>query len=235
MTNAKPNYNFEESYVNQKQVLVTNNLGRTAEHLELVFLSGYFGEVREFDDIANAATGMININDERQVFTTQIETTDTFVVGQVVYFEPGGSSAAGKLRATPEPTAIAVGIVTQVSAGVAVEFKPFKQRGEVNGLNMAVYEVEADASTPIVITGLVPIGAKIVDVMVEATATSGSGTLQLKSNAGTPAAITSAITCAVDNAVSRTTSLTNDVVDSDGLQVVAAGANDRGIMTIFWR
>jgi len=35
--------------------------------------------------------------------------------------------------------------------------------------------------------------------------------------------------------MARTTLLTNDTVDTDGLQVIANGAADRGLLTIVWR
>jgi len=234
MTEAKVNFNFEESYISDKQVKVTNNLGRTAEHLEFVWLDGYFGEVREFDDIANAASGVININNFRRVWTTQIETTDTFTVNGIVYFVPGGAAAAGKLRAGYQADGIPVGICTEINAGVAIEFRPFPQKlAGGDSLNSAEYVVDSDASAGIDITGLIPVGARIVDIIVKATAASAGGTLQLTDT--TPAAISNAIVCAVNTTITRAGTLTNEVVDGDGLRIVSNAAADRGIMTILWR
>ena len=236
MADAKVNYNFEEKLLSQDQVLVTNNLGRIAEHLELVSLDGYFGEVREFDDIANGATGMISINAERTINTTQCNLTDTFVLGGLVYFVSGGAGAAGALRAGYITGGTAVGICTVVNNGVSVGFKPYVQRVSGNNVgNISEYDVVADATGGVVITGLVPLGARIYDVTVECKATNGSGTLQLQSNNATPVDITAALVCAVDNVVIRQAILTNNVVDGDGLLLTANGAADRGIMTIYWR
>ena len=218
MADAKVNHNFEESYVGVQQMLVTNTLGRILEHLEIVALGGYVGEVMEFDDIAISGTGMINIDPNRRVYTSQINITDTFTVGGVVHFLTGGSAAAGEIRSTPETDSVPLGICTDINAAVAIEFKPFQQlAGGVNDLKVSVYEVDADASTAIVVTGLVPIGARIIDVIVECTATVTSATLQLQSNNVSPVNITAALVCAVDNTIVRAAILTNNVVDADGL------------------
>lgn len=236
MVDAKVNYNFEESSVDINQVKVTNNLGRVAQHLELVILDGYFGEVREMDGIADGATGYININPNRKIGTTQVNITDTFVLGGVVYLVSHTTVATSVLRAAYVADAIPVGICTKVNNGVSVEFMPFVQRsGGVNDMKCSVYEVDSDHSTLVVVTGLVPLGARIYDVIVECTASNTAGTLQLRSNNATPVDITAALTCAVDNVVTRQAILTNNIVDADGLEVIANGAADRGIMTILWR
>ena len=133
-TYKQNDYNFSERTSSDKQVLVTNNLGRTAEFAELVYLDGYFGEVRETGGIANGATGYINIRDDRLIRTQQVEATDTFTKGNVLYFVSGGSGAAGKLvDADPgSGTVYACGIITDEEgtggAQTAVEFRPFVQR-----------------------------------------------------------------------------------------------------------
>ncbi len=137
MTEAKVNFNFTETKVGAKQVLVTNDLSRTVDHLELVLLDAYFGEVREFEGIADSASGYINIDADREIATTQINTGDTFVVGNVIYFEPGGSSAAGELRAASGSGRAAVGIVTAINNGVSVTFRPFVQRLDATGIVVA--------------------------------------------------------------------------------------------------
>jgi len=236
MVDAKVNYNFEESEVDINQVKVTNNLGRTISHLELVALDGYFGEVVEFDDIADGATGLLNIDSNRKISTTQINITDTFVVNGIVWLVSQGTLATDVLRDAYVADAVPVGRCTKVNNGTSVEFMPFAQRtGGVNDIKASVYEIDSDASSAIVLTGLVPLGAKIVDVMVECKAAKTSGVVTLKSNAGTPLAITSAMICAVDNALARTTLLTNDIVDANGLQIIAGSATERGIVTILWR
>ena len=133
-TYKQNDYNFSEVTSSDKQVLVTNNLGRDAEFAELVYLDGYFGEVRETGGIANGETGYINIRDDRLIRTQQIEATDTFTAGNVLYFVSGGASAAGKL-CDDDPgsgTVYACGIITDEEgtggAQTAVEFRPFVQR-----------------------------------------------------------------------------------------------------------
>ena len=134
MTEAKVNFNFEEVLVDSNQVLVQNTEGRTVEHLELVLCEKYFGEVCEFDGIADDAYGMININHNRLIETTQIAVGDTFVLGEPVYFDPGGAGAAGELEATGGSGNVAVGICTRVNNGVSVQFRPFVQRLNATGL-----------------------------------------------------------------------------------------------------
>lgn len=236
MVDAKVNFNFEEREVDINQILVTNNLGRVVSHLELVYLDGHFGEVAEFDDIADGATGMINLNPNRRIGTTQINITDTFVLGGVVWLVCHGTLATSVLRDAYVAEAIPVGICTKVNNGTSVEFRPFVQRsGGGNDIKCSIYEVDADRTTPVVVTGLVPFGARILDVTVECTVSESGGTMQLRSNAGSPADITAALTCAVINVIDRQAILTNSIVDADGLQILTANANDRGIMLIFWR
>jgi len=236
MVDAKVNFNFEEVEVDKNQVLVTNNLGRTAVHKELVYLDGYIGEVTDFDGIVNGETGYINIDPNRKIGTTQINVTDTFVLGGVVHLVSHATVATSVLRDAAVADSVPVGICTKVNNGVSVEFLPFVQRaGGGQTMKFSVYHMDSDHSTLVPVTGLVPLGAKIYDVFVEATVTSGSGTMQLRSNAGSPADITAAIICAVDNVVTRQAILTNDIVDADGLEIISAGTNDRGIMTIMWR
>ena len=138
MTEAIQNYSFEESRLGDKQVDVTNDLGHDVKHLELVLINGYFGEVRSWDPltvvgdhgIPDGARGVINIDDEREIQTKQIDTGDTFVLDAPVYFHVVNrvlevTSAAGN---------VAVGMCTVVNNGVSVGFKPFKQRLAAAGL-----------------------------------------------------------------------------------------------------
>lgn len=127
-------YNFSEITLNDTQPLVTNNLGRDVTEKELVYLGGYFGEVCEAGGIANGATGRINIDGNRIIRTAQIEETDTFTVGNALWFVSGGAGAAGKLvDADPgSGTRLKVGIITGEGgtggAQTYVEFRPFLQR-----------------------------------------------------------------------------------------------------------
>jgi len=134
-TEVKPNlYNFSEVSESDKQVLVTNNLGRDVVYGEFVYLDGYFGEVREYGGIVNGATGYININADRKIRTEQVEATDAFTAGSTLWFVSGGSGAAGKfVDADPgSGTRLGCGIITGEEgtggAQTAVEFRPFVQR-----------------------------------------------------------------------------------------------------------
>jgi len=130
MTEAKVNYNFEESQENVSQVEVVNDLGYAVKHLELVLINGYFGEVREFDGIANGAAGKINIDDKRLIGTTQIDLADVFVLDAPVYFHVANKV----LEVTSAAGNVFVGMCTKVNNGVSVEFKPVVQRTSATGL-----------------------------------------------------------------------------------------------------
>jgi hypothetical protein len=227
------NFGFYEEELSKRQVEVTNSLGRTIEHLELVSLENYFGEVREFDDIENGATGNLNIDENRLVQTRQINGTDTFTAGNPVWFLSGGSSAAGELRAQGGVGRVKVGVITAVGTN-SITFKPLPQTGESAGDNVTEFAVTADATGALDITGI-PYGARIVGVEVICTASNASGTLQLKTGATTPADITDAITCAVDTTKTYASTIDNEVVGADGVTVTANGAADRGIVRIIWR
>lgn len=134
MVDAKVNYNFHESEIDINQVKVTNDLGYDVEHLELVLIATMFGQVTEIDGIASTETGMIDLNPNRKISTTQVAIADTFVVGAPVYFHVANkvlevASASGN---------VAVGICTAINNGVSVEFMPFVQRTGVTGLVVTV-------------------------------------------------------------------------------------------------
>jgi hypothetical protein len=230
MTEAKVNYGFHENFISIDLIKITNSSGVAYVHLQLVYEDGYFGEVREFDGIANGATGYINIYSKRRITTTQIDTGDTFVLDDPLYFNP----TTKKLEVDYALTSILAGKVTKINNGVSVEFMPHKQNNIPESVEMSTYDVDADATGSIDITGLVPEGATILDVFIECTAASGSGTLQLREETG-DAAITDAMICAVDNVVVRVTTLSISVVGSNGLEIITNGAADRGLITIVWR
>lgn len=144
-------YNFSEVEINSFHVPVTNNLGRDATEKELVYLDYWFGEVCEYGGIANGAAGRINIDHNRIIRTAQIETTDTFTVGNTVYFLAGGSSAAGKLVDSSAGGAVAVGTITGEGgtggAQTYVEFRPFLQKANNDGLDARITALEVDAAT----------------------------------------------------------------------------------------
>lgn len=135
MTDVKPNYNFYVSEIDKKQVTVTNDLGRTVEHNELVLLDAWFGEVCEIDGIEDDASGNICIDSNRKIQTTQIDTSVTFADGDTIYFTPGDDSDAGTLTNASATGNVAVGMLTdKYESGTFIEFIPFVQRLSADGL-----------------------------------------------------------------------------------------------------
>jgi hypothetical protein len=247
--------NFSEIKSNDTQPLVTNNLGRTVEQYELVYLDGYFGEVLEYGGIADGATGRINIDGNREIRTEQVEETDTFTIGNTLWFASGGSGAAGKLE-DADPgigTRVACGIITgeEGSAGAqtAVQFRPFLQRLDAADVSAEVatlqaemlveqaepkkikFAVEEDASSGIAITGLSE-GDEIIGVKSICTATNASGTLKITDGADND--ITDAMQQATDKEVAYAASVDDaySTLPATGAKVIANGSADRGILII---
>ena len=152
-------YDFSELTLNDKQPLITNGLGRTALLAELVYQGGYFGDVTEQDGIADSAQGRINIDSDRTIRTEQIEATDTFTIGNTLWFVSGGAGAAGTLEdADPgSGTRVAVGIITgeegSGGAQTAVSFRPFAQR-----LDAADVSAQVTTNTAGIATNVTNIG-----------------------------------------------------------------------------
>jgi hypothetical protein len=235
-------YDFSEITENDKQILVTNNLGRTALAREIVYLDGYIGEVMEYGGIADSATGRINIDPERTVRTAQMEATDTFVSGQNVYFLSGGSSAAGEVRATPEagsvPYGKCIGFGGTGGAHTYVEVRPFSIAGESKpGSGVKVREIVVPtgshgAGTPVVDTGI-PVGSKIIDVVARTTTANASGTATVSDGTN---AITNAIVMAVLDVQTRASTIdtTYATITSAGVTVTANATGDAGIVYIYY-
>jgi hypothetical protein len=160
MASIENNNGFTEKLVGEKQVLVTNNLGRDVEQFELVYLGYWFGEVVSPDGIANGETGYINIDHERIIQTAQINTAATFTVGSTLYFKSGGSSAEGTLESSAGG-ATAIGTITGEGgtggAQTYVEFRPFIQKANNDGLDTRIDALEVDATTAQA-TIVVPLG-----------------------------------------------------------------------------
>lgn len=242
MTSVKPNVNnFSEVTLNDKQPLVTNNLGRAIEQYELVHLDGYFGELREYDELAAAATGRINIDHNRTIRTKQVLATTTFVAGQPVYFTPGGSSAAGKITAVPVATSIKVGICLDEEgtggAQTSVTFRPFAQGGEAEiGEVLKVKEIVVpigSLTAPVVNTDI-PVGSKIIAIKATATATVASATATVSD--GTNDITKTAVTMAVIDVVTEATDIdqTYKTVVAAGVTITANGDTDQGVVHIYY-
>jgi len=126
-------YDFSETTLSDRQVLVPNAEGRTVEFAELVYLNGYFGNVVDQDGIETAKSGRIDIDSQRIIRTEQMAAADTFVVDATLWFKSGGAGAAGELL-DADPgigTRVAVGVITGFGgtggAHTYVEFRPYIQ------------------------------------------------------------------------------------------------------------
>lgn len=254
---VSPNaYNFTDSKLNNTQPVVTNNLGRAVVFGEWVYLGGYFGNVVEQAGIANGATGRIETKADREIRSQQVEATDTFTIANTLYFEPGGSSAAGTFVDTATGTTVAVGIITgEEGAGGAqtsVAFRPFVQKVDNANLDtrmtaaeadiaveqaepkILVQKITADASAGIAVTGLAE-NDEVVGMSVICTAANASGTLVLEDGAGDD--ITDGVACAVDKAVDYAAEIddSKSTIPATGAKIISVGgttANTRGIVVI---
>ena len=83
----------------------------------------------------------------------------------------------------------------------------------------------------------IPVGAEIFDVQVICTASNGSGTVTIKTNADTPVAITDAIACATVDAIDKATTIdtTYSKVTADGVIAVPNGNGDSGDVFISYK
>ena len=159
---------FSEISVNDKQPVITNNLGRDVTIAELVYLGGYFGDVVDQDGIANSETGRINIDSDRIIRTEQMEATDTFTVGSTIWFVAGGSGAAGVLEDANTGTDYAAGIITGSGgtggAQTYVEFRPFAQR-----LDAADVSAQVIINTAGIATNVTDIATNVTDIATNVT------------------------------------------------------------------
>lgn len=161
-------FDFSQVTLDDKQPLITNNLGRDVTIAELVYLGGYFGDVVEQDGIADAATGRINIDSNRTIRTEQIEVTDTFTVGGTVWFKSGGAGAAGTLVDANSGTDYAAGIITEEEgtggAQTSVTFRPFAQR-----LDAADVSAQVIINTAGIATNVTDIATNVTDIATNVT------------------------------------------------------------------
>jgi len=241
-------YDFSETTLSDRQVLVPNAEGRTVEFAELVYLNGYFGNVVDQDGIETAKSGRIDIDSQRIIRTEQMAAADTFVVDATLWFKSGGAGAAGELLdADPGTgTRVAVGVITGFGgtggAHTYVEFRPFVQLqaavAAVAVLNAEpktiVQKIIADASAGIAVAGLGE-GDEIVGAHIICTTANENGTLILETGADDD--ITNGMICAVDKTVvvAGTIDDAHSVLPATGAQILSVGgaaANTRGIMVI---
>lgn len=93
--------------------------------------------------------------------------------------------------------------------------------------------ITADATGEKAIT--IPFKCEVIDVIVQARATSGGGTATLKKGSS---AITDAIIMATDTAITRAGTIDDaysSLNEGDTVTVDANGANDRGLITVLVR
>jgi len=238
-TEVKSNVNdFSRITEDDKQPLVTNNLGRDADPLELVYLGGFFGEVREYDGIADTETGRINIDSAGIIRTAQMEATDTFTIGSELWFASGGAGAAGKLvDADPgSGTRVAVGIITGEGgtggAQTYVEFRPYLQpQASITAIatinaepKTLVAEVASDYSTAVAVAGLA-VGDKIISVHSICNVSETAGTIQLLD--GASAVISDVLQQATVKEVAYASSIdpAKSTLPASGAKLIATGTD----------
>lgn len=245
------NYNFAERKDGSTQRLVTNNLGRAVEKHELVYLGGFFGEVADYAGIANGAAGYIDVAADRIITTEQIEATDTFTAGNTLYFEAGGSSAAGKLVDAATATTVPVGkIVSEQGTGgaqVSVAFIPFAQNTGITTDQLIDAQAEslvvktktlkvvcaadnAYTTTPLVLP--IPVGSTIKDITAICTGAVTGGTAVVKN--GTTA-ICTPLVMAVEKTINRMSAAvehTKLLVGTDAITLATHADGDLGIVFV---
>lgn len=117
-------------------------------------------------------------------------------------------------------------VIQSTQAGVAVL--------ETGALYVLSVNITAAANSTAA-TISVPFACEVVDVVVQARATSGSGTATLRK---TTTAITNAIVMDTDLAITRAGTIDDaqsTLAAGDNLNVITAGANDRGLVSVFVR
>lgn len=82
----------------------------------------------------------------------------------------------------------------------------------------------------------IPVGAEIIDVLVQATSTVGSGTARVRvGSAGNN--ISDAIDMAAEDAIARATTIdqTYKIVGADGIEVVTNSDSDAGVVYVYYK
>lgn len=269
-------YGFHEQTLSDRTLLVKNTTTRTLVQNEIVVVGGVFGNVLEHKGIAEGASGLININNDRTIKTEQLANGAAFEVGGTVYAVAGTDTDPVGLTNT-QGTNTPVGRVVEIDPAATqryVVFRPFVQPVplDVNEARIAgleeldagtrlttlegydtdtritalegetvvktlKLEIDRDAKTaPITFdnatTGLEE-GDIIVDVVVLATATVASGTMQV-THGDAGAGITDAIEAAVDGVATKADTITSGVITADGLDVKANGVDDRAVVYVMY-
>lgn len=106
-----------------------------------------------------------------------------------------------------------------------------------NLLRVEVVSIDSSSSgTSGVAATTIPVGATIVDVVVQAKATVGSGTARVRVG-GAGSNITDAIAMETEDAIDRAVSIdqTYKVVGEDGIEVVTHSDSDEGDVYIYYK
>lgn len=87
------------------------------------------------------------------------------------------------------------------------------------------------------ITVTIPVGATILDAHVICTAANSGGTVQIKTGAASPVAISDAMVCETDKALVRAATIDDayNVVGADGIIVVPGQTDDSGDVYIKYK
>lgn len=83
----------------------------------------------------------------------------------------------------------------------------------------------------------IPMGAEIVDIVVNCTESVGSGSMTVKTNADTPVAISNAIAAVTIDTMARAGTIDNTykIVGADGIIVIANSDSDRADVYIYYK
>ena len=107
------------------------------------------------------------------------------------------------------------------------------QSQEAYGLVVLTKAITADATGEVAVD--IPFAVEVIDVIVQARATVGGGTMTLKKGA---TAITNAIVCAVDTTITRAGTIDDaqsTLAAGDTVTIDAANAGDRALVSILCR
>lgn len=77
------NSKFSEKKLSEQTLKITNTTNRKYEYGEIVFVSGFYGNVIEREGIMPEMSGLINIGAMRAITSDQIDNTDTYDDGTV--------------------------------------------------------------------------------------------------------------------------------------------------------
>jgi hypothetical protein len=106
-----------------------------------------------------------------------------------------------------------------------------------SALRVEVVSIDSSSSgTSGVAASNIPVGATIIDVVVQAKATVGSGTARVRVG-GAGSNISDAIDMATEDAIDRATTIdqTYKVVGEDGIEVVTNSDSDEGDVYIYYK